>query len=125
VRCLGIEETDPLGDNYTLIGLRDRALLGLMGYTFARVSAVITLRVEDYFSAGPALVAETPRKGRQAAHGYMLHLRRSGLAGAGDELRGAEQFAAACEILRRSTPPEFIDIAKNWGIGPQRRQLLE
>jgi site-specific recombinase XerD len=31
-----------------LIGLRDRALLGLMGYSFARVSAVITLRVEDY-----------------------------------------------------------------------------
>ena len=35
-----------------LIGLRDRALLGLMGYTFARVSAVITLRVEDYFQQG-------------------------------------------------------------------------
>ena len=32
-----------------LIGLRDRALLGLMGYPFARVSAVITLGVEDYF----------------------------------------------------------------------------
>src|SRR6516164_6585123 len=35
-----------------LIGLRDRALLGLMGYTFARVSAVVTLRVEDYFLQG-------------------------------------------------------------------------
>jgi site-specific recombinase XerD len=35
-----------------LIGLRDRALLGLMGYTFARVSAVVTLRVEDYFQQG-------------------------------------------------------------------------
>jgi integrase/recombinase XerD len=36
-------------DTGELIGLRDRALLGLMGYTFARVSAVVTLRVEDYF----------------------------------------------------------------------------
>jgi len=36
----------------TPAGLRDRALLGLMGYTFARVSAVVTLRVEDYFQQG-------------------------------------------------------------------------
>jgi site-specific recombinase XerC len=35
-----------------LIGLRNRDLLGLMGYTFARVSAVVTLRVEDYFQQG-------------------------------------------------------------------------
>ena len=39
-------------DTSELIGLRDRALLGLMGYTFARVSAVVTLRVEDYFQQG-------------------------------------------------------------------------
>ena len=35
-----------------LIGLRDRALIGLMGYSFARVSAVAGLRVEDYFQQG-------------------------------------------------------------------------
>jgi integrase/recombinase XerD len=39
-------------DTGELLGLRDRALLGLMGYTFARVSAVVTLRVEDYFQQG-------------------------------------------------------------------------
>jgi integrase/recombinase XerD len=39
-------------DTSDLIGLRVRALLGLMGYTFARVSAVVTLRVEDYFQQG-------------------------------------------------------------------------
>src|SRR5229473_88870 len=39
-------------DTSELIGLRDRALIGLMGYTFARVSAVVTLRVEDYFQQG-------------------------------------------------------------------------
>jgi integrase/recombinase XerD len=32
-----------------LIGLRDRALLGLMGYTFARVGSVVTMKVEDYY----------------------------------------------------------------------------
>jgi integrase/recombinase XerD len=39
-------------DTSELIGLRDRALLGPMGYTFARVSAVVTLRVGDYFQQG-------------------------------------------------------------------------
>ena len=31
----------------SLIGLRDRALIGLMGYTFARVGAVVGMKVED------------------------------------------------------------------------------
>jgi site-specific recombinase XerD len=35
-----------------LIGLRDRALMGVMAYTFARVSAVTQMRVEDYFQQG-------------------------------------------------------------------------
>jgi site-specific recombinase XerD len=39
-------------DTSELLGLRDRALLSVMGYTFARVSAVVTLRVEDYFRQG-------------------------------------------------------------------------
>jgi hypothetical protein len=32
-----------------LIGLRDRALIALMGYTFARVGAVVSTKVEDYY----------------------------------------------------------------------------
>src|ERR1700687_6175115 len=36
-------------DTSKLIGVRDRALIGLMGYSFARVSAAGGLRVEDYF----------------------------------------------------------------------------
>lgn len=36
-------------DTDTLIGLRDRALIGAMAYSFARVGAVITLKVEDVF----------------------------------------------------------------------------
>lgn len=39
-------------DTATLIGLRDRALIGLMVYTFARVGAAIQMRVEDYFIQG-------------------------------------------------------------------------
>jgi integrase/recombinase XerD len=32
-----------------LIGLRDRALIALMGYTFARVGAAVLMKVEDYY----------------------------------------------------------------------------
>lgn len=39
-------------DTSTLIGLRDRALIGLMVYTFARVGAAIQMRVEDVYVQG-------------------------------------------------------------------------
>ncbi len=39
-------------DNGTLTGVRDRALIATMVYTFARVSAVLQMNVRDYFSQG-------------------------------------------------------------------------
>ena len=36
----------------TVVGLRDRALIGLMAYSFARVGAAVAMRVEDYFATG-------------------------------------------------------------------------
>jgi len=36
----------------TLTGLRDRALIGVMTYAFARIGAVVSMRVEDYFANG-------------------------------------------------------------------------
>jgi site-specific recombinase XerD len=36
----------------TLVGLRDRALIGVLIYSFARVSAAVAMRVEDYFPQG-------------------------------------------------------------------------
>src|SRR5579884_632613 len=36
-------------DATTLIGLRDRALIALMGYTFAGVGAAVQMKVEDYY----------------------------------------------------------------------------
>jgi site-specific recombinase XerD len=44
----------------TLTGLRDRALIGVMVYTFARVNAVISMKVKDYFTQG--------RRGRVRLH---------------------------------------------------------
>ena len=37
-------------DASTVVGLRDRAIIAVMTYTFARVGAVVALAVEDYYS---------------------------------------------------------------------------
>ena len=52
-------------DASTLIGLRDRALVGVMTYAFARVSAVLTMRVEDYFANGKRWWVRLHEKGRK------------------------------------------------------------
>jgi integrase len=36
----------------SLVGLRDRALIGILIYSFARISAALAMRVEDYFPQG-------------------------------------------------------------------------
>ncbi|WP_254509540.1 tyrosine-type recombinase/integrase [Anatilimnocola floriformis] len=47
----------------TLIGLRDRALIGTMVYSFARVSATVGMDVEDYFSQGRRMWFRLHEKG--------------------------------------------------------------
>jgi site-specific recombinase XerD len=56
------EQTRELLDSIdgTLVGKRDRALIALMTYTFARVSAAVGMNVEDYYIIG--------RKGRAKLH---------------------------------------------------------
>ena len=39
-------------ESHDLIGLRDRALIGLMAYSFARIGAVLQMKVGDYFVQG-------------------------------------------------------------------------
>lgn len=39
-------------DTSTTIGLRDRALIGVMVYSFARVSAAVSMNVEDFYAEG-------------------------------------------------------------------------
>jgi integrase/recombinase XerC len=58
-RLLGAIETS------THIGLRDRALLGTLAYSFARIGAVVNLKVEDYYPSGKTVFAPLQGKGRQ------------------------------------------------------------
>ncbi|MBA2526907.1 MAG: site-specific integrase, partial [Pyrinomonadaceae bacterium] len=39
-------------DTSHVVGLRDRALIGVMVYSFARVSAVVKMKVKDYYPNG-------------------------------------------------------------------------
>ena len=58
----GTETREPL-----LLGLRDRALIGTMVYTFARVSAVLRMRVRGLLRAGTPGLGPAAREGRQGA----------------------------------------------------------
>ena len=49
-------------DVSSIVGLRDRAIIAVMTYTFARVGAVVGLKVEDYFPPEKTLVASAARK---------------------------------------------------------------
>jgi site-specific recombinase XerD len=39
-------------DASSIVGLRDRALIGVMTFAFARIGAVVAMRVEDYYRDG-------------------------------------------------------------------------
>ena len=50
-----VVEIDPEGDEIKapdLIGLRDRAIIAAMVFTFARVGAMVAMTVEDYYAQG-------------------------------------------------------------------------
>lgn len=64
--ALSSEDTRRLFESFdtsSLVGLRDRALIGVMAYTFARVEAVVSLRVKDYAPLGKRFVIYLSEKG--------------------------------------------------------------
>ena len=63
---------ESMGDG-KLVTLRDRALIGTMVYTFARVSAVVKMRVEDYLTVGKRSLLRLHEKGGKE-HQVPVHL---------------------------------------------------
>src|ERR1700693_260010 len=59
-------------DATTVIGLRDRALIGLMVYSFARIGAALGMRVEDVFYQNRRLWVRLREKGGKA-HAMPCH----------------------------------------------------
>ena len=52
----------------TVVGLRDRALIALMTYTFARVSAATEMKVEDYYRQGKRWWCGRTKRGGKRQH---------------------------------------------------------
>jgi site-specific recombinase XerD len=50
-------------DASSVVGLRDRALIGVMAFTFARVEAAVSLRVKDFMTLGRRAVIRLNEKG--------------------------------------------------------------
>ncbi len=50
-------------DTSTITGLRDRALIGLLVYSFARISAALGMNVEDYYPQGRRMWFRLHEKG--------------------------------------------------------------
>ena len=50
-------------DTSSVIGLRDRALIGVMAFGFSRISAIVNLRVKDYVQQGRRAFLRTHGKG--------------------------------------------------------------
>ena len=75
-------------DTSTTVGLRDRALIGVMVYSFARVGAVVSMAVQDYFQSGKRWSFRLHEKGgkfhqvpaHHSAEAYVdAYLERAGL----------------------------------------------
>jgi site-specific recombinase XerD len=97
-------------DTSTLIGLRDRALIGLMVYTFARVGAAIQMRVEDVYIQGRRTWVRLHEKGgkehEMPCHHKLEVWLREYIKGA--ELGGAKAYlfrSAAGRTGQLSTAP--------------------
>ena len=98
-------------DTSTLVGLRDRALIGVMTYAFARVGAVVAMRVEDYFANGKCWWVRLHEKGGKRHEMPVHHKLEAFLdeyiraAGIGDEgkspLFSAPRRAAPARSPRR------------------------
>ena len=53
----------------THTGLRNRALLGVLAYAFARIGAAVNVKVEDYYPSGKRFLLRFKEKGA-AKRGY-------------------------------------------------------
>jgi site-specific recombinase XerD len=64
-------------DVSTIVGLRDRALIALLVYTFARISAALHMNVEDYYPQGKRWWVRLHEKGgkqhEMPAHHLLEH----------------------------------------------------
>jgi integrase/recombinase XerD len=95
----------------SLVALRDRALLATMAYTFARIGAVVQLRVEDYYIQGRRGWLRLQEKGSKVNELPCHHTLEQFL----------DEYLAAAGIAADAEGPLF----RTWRSGALQRRALD
>ena len=90
-------------DITTIAGLRDRALIGVMVYSFARVGAVVAMSREDYFQQGKRYWFRLHEKGGKL-HDVPAHHKAE---------EYVDAYRAAAGIADERTTPLFLAIDRH------------
>jgi integrase/recombinase XerD len=114
----------------TIIGLRDRALIGTMAYSFARISAVLAMNVGDFYQHGTRFFIRLHEKGGKhhevATHHRLVALldEYTRLAGIREELAAPlfrsfdrKRELSTDRLLRREALAMVKRRARNAGLG--------
>ena len=102
-------------DVTTISGLRDRALIAVMVYSFARVGAVVAMNVEDFFAQGRRMWFRLHEKGGKL-HDVPTHHKA-------EEYVDAYLAAALIEADRHT--PLFRSLDRHRQLGTRRIHRLE
>jgi integrase/recombinase XerD len=97
---LSAQETRKLLDSIDtshVVGLRDRALIGVMVYSFARVSAIVSMRVRDYYPQGKRYWIRLHEKGGKFHEVPVHHTAESYL----------DEYIEAASIAEEKSKPLF------------------
>jgi site-specific recombinase XerD len=94
-------------DVSTLKGLRDRAVIGVMVYTFARVNAVISMKVKDYYTQGRRGWVRLHEKGGKEHEVPCHHTLEKYL----------DEYIAAAGISGEPDKPLFRSTGRKTGLG--------
>ena len=97
-------------DVSTIRGLRDRAFLGIMVFSFARVSAVVSMRVDDYYQNGKRYWLRLHEKGGRYHEVPAHHLIEEYL----------DAYLAAAGISGEKTTPLFRSAPRHSGMSDRR-----
>lgn len=115
---LSAEETRILLDHIdltTIAGLRDRAIIGVMVYSFARVGAVVGMNVEDYFQEGKRWWFRLHEKGGKR-HEVPAHHNAEAYVDA---------YLAAAHIIEDRKEPLFRSLDRERHLTARRLHRLE
>jgi site-specific recombinase XerD len=102
-------------DTSSVVGLRDRALIALLTYTFARVGAAVKMHVEDVYTQGRRMWARLHEKGGKR-HEMPRHHKLEVFvveyiesAGIKDDLKGSLfRTKIACHTFRATGITEYL-----------------